>query len=1337
MKRLLLTVCLPIFLLTIFSSTSLLGQEDCECTNCPVPIQDNGTFQGFLDVVVDGPNDLSLCPLQQVCFTITHTWVGDLSCTLTSPGGLNYLVMADANNNTGGCGTNADNIDVCITTGMGNPLTNNQEYMCNGGNPCLQGNWTVPCGGVTDPISGAVQAPNCDLNDFNLPGQPANGTWTLTVNDICAQDIGFLQTWELVFACGTQSCITCEANGGNLNQPDVQGCQGDPALNLNVVPNYAGPAGPAPDPADYSYTFVLSQNGIIQQWMQAPGPNLSFQPPGTYEICGLSYATVDEGAYLVFTGQPLANLQNALDNGTAGFCGDLSNDCFTAVIGPPIPPTILDTMICLGDCFTAPNGMVCCSPGPCQYVLPSYLGCDSMIIMNISLLFPDQTQVSETLCLDECVTVAGVEYCPPGVYVIPFTNQQGCDSIVTLQLLPVPVVAVTAPGPTITCDQPAVLLDGSGSLGSGWTWTNPGGMVIGTTPTVVVNEPGCYLLTVENTINGVTCTDTSTVCVQEDLEIPAMPNIFGPTTVCGNAIELYSIAIDPIATDYIWTIPPGATIVSGGNGTNTIEINWSGSAGGQVCVSGANACGFGPQACIFVTIDAVPTTPVVSGPTVVCPFDIEVYMVTNDPNVTNYSWTVPAGAIIMNGQGSNSITVNWGSSSGGDVCVVASNNCGNSMPACLPVVAGTLPAVPVVSGPATVCIGDVVNYTTPADPLATNYAWTVPSCATILSGQGTNSISVEWANPPCSGGNICVTASNNCGITNPGCLPVSVDPAPIQPQLSGPNTACAGDIDFFSVNPVPGATTYTWTVTGGTIVFGQGSDMLEVIWTAPGGGTVCVNATTPCGTGPDACINTLVNSVAATPVIAGPAIVCDGSVVQYSVPADPAATGYVWSTNCGQITAGQNTNAITVDWTGCPSGGDVCVIVESLCGPTSQVCIPVQGGTEPSDPVISGPMQSCVGANETYCANPDPNTASYNWTVIGGTITGGQGTDCVDVDWTTTVSTQVCVQAENGCGVSGQVCFDVTVDGVPEAPTITGQDTVCVGDVVIYTVSSADPTTIDFTWSTQGGCGSILSTPATDQVEVSWDVAGTCQVCATANNDCGPGTLACYEVTIIAIPAPDAGADEDICGLTYDLNGSVPVGTGTWTASGPGNATFSDPNAATATVTVDAYGSYTFTWTDNDNDCVGSDDVVISFNPDPVIDGAITELCDATGFFYTVTFTLTGGQPPYTVTGTVMGTMNGDTFTSNDIASGMPYSFQVFDNLGCGPLLIEGQETCDCVSDPGTMDLTLLEACEDQTVTAIAPTDANFDPDDTFEFILHTDNGTNGSTLGMILDQNT
>ena len=71
----------------------------CDCLttgNCPVIIEDNGTFQGTLDVTVNGPNNLALCPLTSVCFSITHTWVGDLDMLLVSPTNTKFIVMSDA-----------------------------------------------------------------------------------------------------------------------------------------------------------------------------------------------------------------------------------------------------------------------------------------------------------------------------------------------------------------------------------------------------------------------------------------------------------------------------------------------------------------------------------------------------------------------------------------------------------------------------------------------------------------------------------------------------------------------------------------------------------------------------------------------------------------------------------------------------------------------------------------------------------------------------------------------------------------------------------------------------------------------------------------------------------------------------------------------------------------------------------------------------------------------------------------------------------------------------------------------------------------------------------------
>ncbi len=244
------------------------SQTPCDCASagtCPIAINDNAMTTVELLVDVPGAPDLASCPLESVCLTITHTWTGDISVSLISPNGEHYLLVADQGNNYGECGTQQDNMEICITPGTGNPLTNNTEYACNSapcsaGTCCLNGNWNVPCGGVTSPITGALQAPNCNLNDFNLPGAPVNGVWTLVLNDACHMDVGTLQNFSLDFACGgSPNALTtnlqaqiCEGetypfNGQSLTAPGVyqmeliasNGCDSIVSLTLDVLPSYS------------------------------------------------------------------------------------------------------------------------------------------------------------------------------------------------------------------------------------------------------------------------------------------------------------------------------------------------------------------------------------------------------------------------------------------------------------------------------------------------------------------------------------------------------------------------------------------------------------------------------------------------------------------------------------------------------------------------------------------------------------------------------------------------------------------------------------------------------------------------------------------------------------------------------------------------------------------------------------------------------------------------------------------------------------------------------------------------------------------------------------------
>lgn len=536
-------------MLLFFVTTPLLAQP-CDCIttgNCPVPIEDNGTFFGTLDVTVDGPNDLGACPLTQVCFSITHTWVGDLSVALTSPSGVNYLVMADLDNNFGGCGTDADNLDVCIDVGVGNPLTNNTEYDCATSGPCfsgtccMTGSFTVPCGGVSDPVSGAAEAPTCNLNDFNIPGNPANGTWTLTVNDICAADIGTLNNFSLDFSCGVQICTVCNAEGGSLDADDVSSCFGDPSLNLDLEPNYNG-SNEEPPAGEYSYAYVLSQNGVIVQ--VNPTADMSFQPPGVYDVCGLSYLTIAIGEIQTLVGMDLQATQTLLAGTTAPFCADISDDCITVTIGEVIPPTVLETFVCLGECIMLGSVEVCQSG---EVVFESVLGCDSIINVVMIPIFIPPTTTDTTLCPGECMELNGIIYCPPGPHSITFESYQGCDSVVTYLMFEEITEAFIFPNPppALSCTNTSFFLNGASSIpvGVNYMWTGPNNLM-STDPAILVSAPGVYSLTIENNALNPACFATTEVTVTGSVEDPDLQVNGTPPSICvGDTFDLASLNI--------------------------------------------------------------------------------------------------------------------------------------------------------------------------------------------------------------------------------------------------------------------------------------------------------------------------------------------------------------------------------------------------------------------------------------------------------------------------------------------------------------------------------------------------------------------------------------------------------------------------------------------------------------------------------------------------------------------------------------------------------------------------------------------------------------------------
>jgi hypothetical protein len=158
----------------------------------------------------------------------------------------------------------------------------------------------------------------------------------------------------------------------------------------------------------------------------------------------------------------------------------------------------------------------------------------------------------------------------------------------------------------------------------------------------------------------------------------AQPGVIAGTStnLCSGGSFTYTIAAVTGATGYFWNVPAGWTI-TGNTGTSiTVSIPSTGFTTATLSVSAQNACGYGTARSL--TLSALPSTPAsVSGPISVCPSAKDLTYSTPAVNGVSYTWTVPTGATITVGQGTSSITANWGTVAG-SVTVKAGNACGTN-----------------------------------------------------------------------------------------------------------------------------------------------------------------------------------------------------------------------------------------------------------------------------------------------------------------------------------------------------------------------------------------------------------------------------------------------------------------------------------------------------------------------------------------------------------------------------------------------------------------------------------------------------------------------------------
>lgn len=368
-----------------------------------------------------------------------------------------------------------------------------------------------------------------------------------------------------------------------------------------------------------------------------------------------------------------------------------------------------------------------------------------------------------------------------------------------------------------------------------------------------------------------------------------------------------------------------------------------------------------------------------------------------------------------------------------------------------------VPAIPgtpaAITGFTNVCpyvgTAEQLTYSIAAEPGASSYQWVIPPTVTLISGQGTTSITVTINSNFSTNLNrvIKVSAVSACGSSTQRLLYLQAQP----PSTPGPITAssldvCAsfnsGTLITYSIASVLGASSYVWTVPAGSIVVhpnapGVNDTTINVGFASSfAGGTITVQAVNNCGTSAPRSINIVRNNPSTPGLISGPTNSCayiapGGVAATYSV-ANTAGITYTWTIPAGSTgLTGQGTNSISFTYPAGFTSGTVSVTATNPCGTSGVRSLNINRLIPATPGNIGGSLvQDCPNRIYTYSILPAP-TNTIVWTIplgSGGSILSGQGTNSITVFYPpTAISGSVTAQAVSSCGASSTRSYIVAL----------------------------------------------------------------------------------------------------------------------------------------------------------------------------------------------------------------------------------------------------------------------------------------------------------------------
>jgi len=242
------------------------------------------------------------------------------------------------------------------------------------------------------------------------------------------------------------------------------------------------------------------------------------------------------------------------------------------------------------------------------------------------------------------------------------------------------------------------------------------------------------------------------------------------------------------------------------------------------------------------------------------------------------------------------------------------------------------------------------------------------------------------------------------------------------PAVTGENLVCAQSAGVIYSTPANNGNTYQWTVTGGTIESGAGTNQITVNWGSGAEGTVYVSESTSHNCLASSTQTVVINPIPAT-VLTGNNTGCLGENTSYAATL-VAGNSYNWTITGGTITSGQNTNEIQVSWNN--AGSNSISLTETidatLCAVTKTLAVEINSNAAvPAKPVGPVDVDLYSTGNSEFTVVPAAYAQTYVWQLLpaeAGIVSGN--TETAGIVWNSNFrgNATLNVKSVNNCGES-------------------------------------------------------------------------------------------------------------------------------------------------------------------------------------------------------------------------------------------------------------------------------------------------------------------------------